>query len=588
MDKTSITVVTICVLIMGWWLYEQQKFQQQQALLAPAPVVQTTAAGPAGAPGVAAVVPVMPFDTNLPERTLTLTNRNVRYTFTSRGGGLKMVELLDYPEKISLRWKKATDTDTNAVASLNARAEIPTLAILGDPQLVGDGNFTLTATANGVRAEKVLPDGLRMQKNFQFSSNYLLNASVRLENGSERRLTLPAQEWVVGTAMPMDVDDNGMAVGAMWYDGVKIQDCTPSSFSGGWFRGPPKAEYRMGSNNVCWVAIHNQFFTLMAMTSTNQPADQILGRPINLPWLATPTATTPPVGVQTSLVYPGRTLAAHAAVERSLVLYAGPKEYRGLARIGEDFQNHADLVMNFGFFGFFAKGLLLGMNWIHDMTTLGYGWTIVLITLLLRAIFWPLTAASTRSMKRMQALAPKLNALKEKYKDDVQKLTAKQWELYKENKVSPLSGCLPMMVQMPVFIGFFTMIRSAIELRGAHFLWVTDLSKPDTLWMIPGLNFPFNLLPLLMVAVMVWQAHLQPPSPGMDPGQQKMMRFMPVIMLLFLYTYSSGMALYMTVSTLAGVVQTKLTKINTPAAAVTVAPAAPVDARLTPKQKKAK
>jgi YidC/Oxa1 family membrane protein insertase len=87
---------------------------------------------------------------------------------------------------------------------------------------------------------------------------------------------------------------------------------------------------------------------------------------------------------------------------------------------------------------------------------------------------------------------------------------------------------------------------------------------------------------------MVWQAHLQPPSPGMDPGQQKMMRFMPVIMLLFLYTYSSGMALYMTVSTLAGVVQTKLTKINAPAAVVAVAPAAPVDARLTPKQKKAK
>ena len=186
-------------------------------------------------------------------------------------------------------------------------------------------------------------------------------------------------------------------------------------------------------------------------------------------------------------------------------------------------------------------------------------------------------------MKRMQALSPELNALKEKYKDDVQKLTQKQWELYKKNKVSPLSGCLPMMVQMPVFIGFFTMIRSAIELRGAHFLWVTDLSKPDTLWLIPGINFPFNLLPLLMVAVMVWQAHLQPPSPGMDPGQQKMMRFMPVIMLLFLYSYSSGMALYMTVSTLAGVVQTKLTKINPPTAA-----AVAVDTRLTPKLKKQK
>jgi YidC/Oxa1 family membrane protein insertase len=146
-----------------------------------------------------------------------------------------------------------------------------------------------------------------------------------------------------------------------------------------------------------------------------------------------------------------------------------------------------------------------------------------------------------------------------------------------------MSGCFPMLVQMPVFMGFFTMIRSAIELRGASFLWAADLSKPDTLLMIPGITFipilstpqglPFNLLPLLMVGVMVWQAHLQPPSPGMDPGQQKMMRYIPLMFLLFFYNYSSGMALYMMVSTMAGIVQTKLTKISMAATpALTPAP----------------
>jgi YidC/Oxa1 family membrane protein insertase len=288
------------------------------------------------------------------------------------------------------------------------------------------------------------------------------------------------------------------------------------------------------------------------------------------------------------LIYPAQTLSANSNVERQIVFFAGPKEYRTLARIGEQFQNHADLVMNFGtgyisFWGvgtFFAKLLLSSMNWLHDVTKMGYGWTIVVITVILRAVFWPLTAASTRSMKRMQALAPDVKALKEKYKDDPQKFTQKQMELWKKNKVSPMSGCLPMLVQMPVFFGFLAMIRCAIELRGAHFLWVADLTKPDTLFMIPGLNFPFNLLPLLMVGVMVWQAHLTPPSPGMDPGQQKMMRFMPLMMLLFLYNYSSGMALYMTVSTLASVVQTKLTKMNQ-------APPAPVSA-LTPPSKKKK
>jgi YidC/Oxa1 family membrane protein insertase len=243
------------------------------------------------------------------------------------------------------------------------------------------------------------------------------------------------------------------------------------------------------------------------------------------------------------------------------------------------------LAMNFGtgyisFWGvgtFFAKLLLSSMNWLHDIFKVGYGWAIVLITILLRVVFWPLTAASTRSMKRMQALAPEVKALKEKYKDDPQKFTQKQMELWKKNKVSPMGGCLPMMVQMPVFFGFLAMIRCAIELRGAHFLWVADLTKPDTLFLIPGFNFPFNPLPLLMVGVMVWQAHLQPQSPGMDPSQQKMMRFMPLIMLLFLYNYSSGMALYMTVSTLLGILQMRLTKTNQPpAATVTVSPLTPL------------
>ena len=204
--------------------------------------------------------------------------------------------------------------------------------------------------------------------------------------------------------------------------------------------------------------------------------------------------------------------------------------------------------------------LLIAMNTVHDVTKIGYGWVIVLITILLRGMFWPLMAASTRSMKRMQALGPQVKALKEKYKDDQQKLMQKQMELWKKHEVSPMSGCLPMMIQMPVFIGFYTMLRSAIELRGAHFLWAADLSKPDTLFMIPGLNFPFNLLPLLMGGAMLWQSHLQPPSPGMDPAQAKMMRYLPAIFIVFLYNYSSGLALYMTVSTLLGVLQTKLTK----------------------------
>jgi YidC/Oxa1 family membrane protein insertase len=595
MDRTGIIVVTLCVVLLGVWFVHQNQIVQQQARSAAtnqaAKAQSQLAAANSNAvsppPNVTATMAAPVFDTNTPENPLVLTNARARYTFTSRGGGLKSVELLDYPETISPRWKKKKVT-TDGVATLNMRAAMPVLAILGDASLMGDGNFTLTPTADGVRAEKSLTNGLRLAKEFHLSSNYLVNASVRLENVSDQPVTLPAQEWVIGTATPMGPDDTSYTVneGAMWFNGTNVQDQSLGWFSGsgvGCFRGAPRSEYLAGSNNVIWAAAHNQFFALMAMPK--EPAAQIVARPVNLPPYPNvePVPGAPaPQGIQTALVYPTTNLAAHQAVERQIVFFAGPKEYRLLARIGDQFQNQADLVMQFGkFSGFFAKALLLAMNWLHDMTRLGYGGTIVLITVLIKVVFWPLTAASTRSMKRMQVLAPEMKALKEKYKDDMQKFTQKQWELYRKHKVSPVSGCLPMAIQMPVFIGFFMMIRSAIELRGAHFLWIADLSKPDTLFMIPGTTFPFNLLPLLMGGSMLWQSHLTPPSPGMDPTQAKMMRYMPLMFLVFLYNYSSGLALYWTVNNVLTVVQTKLTKMKQ-------VPVAPAASALTPASKKKK
>jgi len=616
MDKTGIIVVSLCGALLVWWFMEQKKVAEQQARYAAThPVAVAVAAGTNAPPTFTTTVttpaPVVVFDTNAPEQTLVLTNGRARYTFTSRGGGLKQIELLDYPQTVSARWKDSVTNAAAAVTTLNARTTVPALAILGGESLVGDGNFTLTQIAGGVRAEKSFSSGLHLVKNFQFSSNFVVNATVRIENTSSQPLNLPAQELVVGTATPMDVDDNGQVEGAMWFNGETAVDQPLSWFAGGGMgctRGAPRAEFRAGSGNVIWAAAHNQFFAMVAMPPTNAPAQQIVARSVTLPRfqnVGTVTNVAAPQGIQTALEYPAMTLSANSGFDRQFVFFAGPKEYRVLAQIGEQLNNHADQVMNFGsgfasFWGvgtFFAKLLLSAMNTVHDLTTLGYGWTIVLITVLIKLMFWPLTAASTRSMKRMQALAPELAELKEKYKDDVQKLTSKQWELYKKNKVNPMSGCLPMVIQMPVFIGFFTMIRSAIELRGAHFLWVADLSKPDTLFMIHSVTFipiictpeglPFNLLPLLMGGAMLWQSHLTPPSPGMDPAQQKMMRWMPAMFILFLYNYSSGLALYWTVNNLLTVMQTKLTKANVPfTPVVTTGPA--TNPALTPASKKKK
>jgi YidC/Oxa1 family membrane protein insertase len=586
MDRTGIIVVAVCAVLLVLWFVEQEQFAKQQARYEqthpPAKPVNgpaATNAGPAATSAMSSAPtssPLPPSITNQPEQTIVLTNDSVRYTFTSRGGGLKLVELLKYPQTISMRWKTKNGAQTNGVASLNTLAYVPSLAVLGDSSLVGDGIFSLTRDGDGVRAEKTLPDGLRLVKEFHPSSNYLVNATVWLQNTTDKPLSLPAQQFVVGTATPMDPDDNNFFGygGAMWYDGSSVRVCNPTYFNTNTavffvFSRTPHGEYVAGATNVMWAAVYNQFFALAAMPK--EPADEVLAQPVSLPPfpnIEVAPGAPPPQGVQAALVYPAQTLTANSSVERQIVLFAGPKEYRTLARVGVELGNRADLVMNWGsgfysFWGigtFFAKLLLSAMNALHDMTNVGYGWAIVIITVILRAVFWPLMAGATRSMKRMQALAPEVTALKEKYKDDQQKLMQKQMELWKKHNVSPMSGCWPMMLQMPVFMGFFTMIRSAIELRGAHFLWVTDLSKPDTLFMIPGLNFPFNFLPLLMGGMMLWQSHLTPPSPGMDPSQQKLLRYMPLIFLVFLYNYSGGLALYMTISTGLSVLQTKVTK----------------------------
>jgi YidC/Oxa1 family membrane protein insertase len=605
MDRKSIAVIVSCVVALILWQFViVPKYFPSK----PAPttnntitngVVQGTLTNGSDvhqqsqqAAQTAAAMPnpalQLEINTNVPEQLVAVTfenplntNENTRYTFTSYGGGLKMVELLNYPETVpSWRNKHA---QAAGVATLNRYSPTPTLAILGGSAVQGDGVFNLTRTTTGVRAEKTLPNGLVIVKDFTPTNNFLMNATVWLENKSTQSLALPEQEWTVGTATPMNVDDPGTYyVGMMWSDEKAHETAGSTYFSSRGFACMPKtppAEYRVNQTNINWAGVHNQYFAL-ALDPQENPSGVVM-RKIDLPVqvASDEVKVASSNGYTAALIYPAATLSTNQIVKRDFVVYAGPKEYHLLAKVSADLNNNFDAIMDFGFFGFFAKALLLSMNFLHAVLRVPYGWSIVLLTVILRVIFWPLTAAGTRSMKRMQALQPQVKAIQEKYKDDPMKAQKKQMELWKENKVNPVGSCLPALIQMPVFWGFFRMIRLAIELRGAHFLWVPDLSKPDTLFLIPGINFPFNLLPLLMVVVMVWQAHLTPPSPGMDPAQQKLMRYMPALFLIFLYFYSSGMALYMFVSTLLGILQTKITKMQ-PVTAATPA--------LTPAVKKKK
>src|SRR6478736_597030 len=558
MDRKSIAVIVVCIVLMFLWqgVFVPKYFSDKRPI--PAPPTATTSSTQAVATaqsGPSVVLPAgdgarLTLTNNAAETLVSFTNENAIYVFTSRGGGLKEIELTKFPQTVSRKHKE--QAGVRNVATLNTHGHMPVLTVLGSEALIGDGVFTLTSTATGVRAEKTLTNGLHLVKEFSPSTNYLVHATVRWENTSSSGIVLPAQEWVVGTSSPMGPYDDGTAVGMMWFDGKKTHDTTTAFFSDkkfGCMPTVPKAEYRDGASNVVWVAAHNQFFGLVAMTET--AAQQVVARAIEVP---RPTEgrfsfTNSPVrkGIETTMIFAATNVGPGQVLEQRVHLFIGPKEYKTLASIANSYNNDVDQAMGFGwaFFAFFAKALLLIMNWMHNVISLPYGWAIIVLTVTLKIVFWPLTAASTRASQRMAALAPQITALKEKYTADPAKFSQKQMEFYRENKINPVAGCLPMLVQLPVFFGLFAMLRTAIELRGASFFWAMDLSQPDTLFVIPGLNFipflstpeglPLNLLPTLYIASALWQTHITPMAPGMDRTQQKLMRWMPLMFLAFLY-----------------------------------------------------
>jgi YidC/Oxa1 family membrane protein insertase len=500
-----------------------------------------------------------------PEQILTLTNADLIFRFTSHGGGLKTVSLRDYPAIISRTGETALETN---LVTLNSKAPAPVLALLGT-NAQGDNYFHLTQNGNVVTAEKDLANGLRLVKEFDIGTNYLFTARLRLENTSAHPVTLAAREVVMGTATPIGPLDDPSAMGTFWYNGVKAQNIKQAWFANrtlGCIPGTPRTIYEEGADNVVWAAVHNQFFTLAVIPSN--PAPQVVIHPISIPLpemvgLTNSTSRMLTNGLELAFSYPGSVLQPHQSLSDAYTFYAGPKKYDRLAEIGDRMNNHLDLIMDFsGFTGFFSKGLLTAMNILHNTLRMGYGWTIIAITLIIKGIFWPLTRASTRSQKRMQALQPQLKAIADKYKDDPVKKNQKTMDFMKEHKVSPLGSCLPTVIQIPVFFGFYYMLRNAIELRGVHFLWAHDLSQPDTVAYLPIFgNFPINPLPLIMGATQLWQAHILPPSPGMDPGQQKIMRYMPLMFVAMFYRMSAGLTLYWTVSNLLSILQTNMTRL---------------------------
>ena len=601
MEKKSIIIVVISFILLVLWFpltnylwpptpgprtTNQLSFQTNVSSTQAVATVTNQAAAATPTPPV----PVTLVNANAPEELLEIETDEARFVFTSHGGGLKIAELKRYPMVITCNDKGVAPTNR---VRLNTGTTVPVMAVLGGEALLGDGLFQLTRDGQNVRAVKTLTNGLRITKEFSVSSNYVVTAKVRLENQSAQPLALPGQAVAIGTASILAARDDPMNLGMYWFNGEKKASVDEmwfqnKGFGCAGFRMPstPRTDYEAGNRDVVWADVHGQFFT--TITIPKDRAEKVHVTRIQLPVGTNDThSATPPVGLQASLVYPAAVLTQTQALEREFVIYTGPKEYKRLARLSTRLKTNVDSVMDYeGFFGWFAQVLLSSMNGLHNLG-LNYAMAIIAITIIIKLLFWPLTNASTKSMKRMAALQPQMKAIQEKYKDSPQKMNREMMEFMKKNRVSPLGGCLPMLLQIPVFFGFFKMIRTAIELRGEQFLWVCDLSRPDTLFVIPGFNIPVNPLPLIMGVTMLWQARLTPPSPGMDPIQQKIMKYMPLMFLFILYNFSAGLTLYWTVQNLLTIAQMKLTKTkDEPAAGAGTAPGKAPPGPQPPKKRK--
>lgn len=534
------------------------------------PATETSAAASEPAPAIIVKEESTPVANNIeapattPEKTTALSNEHVEFVFTSRGAGIAAVTLNDY---------RSTLPKDSPPMTLDF-SDYPALAYEDLPGLSREYDFTLSPAADGqsISFERTAASGLRLQRTITLSTNYVLRISDKFTNSGEQPLNLPSAILRTGTMRREAGQKDARGVVSLGVDslspgGEKVQHWSRNLHKffeqtmdeGGDAAALPRSiEIAPRPNPVDWVAAKNKYFVQILTPLENVGENAMIyaerapaPREDADPSFA-PKKMTEIEHVAAGFAITKTPLAPGQTLERESTLYVGPMKYSELYAL----RLHQVDVMEFGMWAPVGKVLLRIMNFIHDhLPPHNYGIAIILLTIIVRVVFWPITHKSTEGMKRMATVAPLVKEIREKYKENPQKQQQEIMALYKEHKVNPIGGCLPMLIQIPVFIALFVVLRSAIELRFADFLWIKDLSEPENLF--PGqlpFGFSLNILPILMAVTMFFQMKFSPTAG--DPAQQKIMALMmPVMMLVFLYNFAAGLALYWTTQNLLMIVQ---------------------------------
>lgn len=308
-------------------------------------------------------------------------------------------------------------------------------------------------------------------------------------------------------------------------------------------------------NPMLWVGVSNKYFTCILKPEKLFENGNVLYRKVI-------QGSEELGGAKYCLISSGGSfgntvsIEPDASVQFKMKYFTGPKELSLLNKFSETTSGIMHLSFLPDWFPgssiveWISQALMIALTWLKGICG-SYGWSIIILTVIVRMIFWPVTQKANASMKKMQRIQPMVKELKEKYKDDPKELQARTMMLYKEYKVNPLGGCLPILLQIPVFIALYSALDGAVQLRQTSFLWCYDLSKPDTIATVFGM--PIHPLIIAMTLLMLLQQKLTPSAA--DPAQQKMMMIMPLVMLVLLYNLPSGLTLYWTVSQVISIIQ---------------------------------
>lgn len=499
MEKNTIIAVVLSIFVLLAWQFFFTPAPQPQAPSV-APAVANALTQPSVQNAVSASsIPVAPGGAvSMEEKSVKVETDLYTAEFSTKGGIIKKFQL-----------KRYKDNDGVSVSLLNGRGAIPALAVgFGGDFSSAEDNYSLTGgdlKLSGAEAGTLVLE--HSSPKYSIRRTYSFKGDAYQFELKDEVSGAGGYELALGTdfGLSTKVEESGTHLGP-----VVLADTTRHELT-----SKKLTESKSYSGAIKWVAREDKYF--FAAIAPKGKAEEARA------WLAGGADSV-------SLKSPSG---------GSFLIYAGPKEHDSLKALGVGLEH----IVDFGFFSIIARPLFWILKMLYSLVH-NWGWAIVMLTIVARVPFIPIVNKGQRAMKRLQEVQPRMQEIREKYKKDPQRMQAEMTELYKKHKVNPVSGCLPMLLQIPVFFALYKVLMVAIELRGAPFmLWITDLSVKD----------PYYVLPIIMGVTMLVQQKMTP-SAG-DPTQQKIMMIMPIVFTFLFLGFASGLVLYWLVNNVLAIAQ---------------------------------